>query len=181
MTLSESYLALAALLDYPRDRRELLKRAEALGHDLETRGITSPLASFRSFLEHASLNELQEEYVASFDFNPVTTPNLGHHLYGDHQHKGSYLIGLKEQFARHGFAAKGYELPDHVSVLLCFLAHLSGLGTDLPRREFIAEQVLPGLSRLAQAGHQENVSPWLSLAAVAEGLCGADCKEVSRC
>jgi hypothetical protein len=34
------------------------------------------------------------------------------------------MIGLKQEFGRHDFAPAGNELPDHLAVLLGFLAHL---------------------------------------------------------
>ena len=92
---------------------------------LQDRDIESPLVPFARFVESSALEKLQEEYVATFDFNPAVALYLGHHLFGDNQKKGAYLIRLKQEFGRHGFTPSGNELPDHLPLVLGFLAHLA--------------------------------------------------------
>lgn len=175
MTIAACYAGLARLLDYPMDGEEVRFAHDAVGSFLRDAGNGSPTAPFAEFAAASSLAELQEEYVATFDFNPATAPYLGHHLFGDNRKKGAYLIGLKEEFGRHGFIPTGHELPDHLAVLLAFLAHLAGRGDDAARREFIAAHVLPGVQRLSAAFALRRHSPWQSVVAAAEELCTADC------
>jgi nitrate reductase molybdenum cofactor assembly chaperone NarJ/NarW len=181
MNLTQSYRALAQLLDYPEDRDALLASCGDLAGHLQQHGLPYPAASFEAFLKGATLAELQEDYVANFDFNPAAAPYLGHHLYGDNQKKGAYLIRVKQAFGLYDFTPEGCELPDHLAVLLSFVAHLTECGEAPFRREFIAELVLPGLNKLVQEYARHSASPWLSLVEAAELLCSTDCKEVSTC
>ena len=181
MTTTDGYLGLARLLDYPEDREALLASYDVLADHLAGRGLASPAAVFRAFVEESTLAQLQEDYVANFDFNPATAPYLGHHLYGDNQKKGAYMIRVKQEYIRHDFTPQGCELPDHLAVLLGFLAHLARRSEDTVRRQFIAELVLPGLDKLVAACAPRGLSPWLTLVEAAGLLCSADCQEVSAC
>jgi nitrate reductase molybdenum cofactor assembly chaperone NarJ/NarW len=181
MSIHESYDGLAQLLDYPQDRDGLLESYGNLVSHLERSGLDSPAAPFGALVRSSTLAELQEDYVANFDFNPAAAPYLGHHLYGDNQKKGTYMIRVKQEFGRHDFTPEGCELPDHLAVLLSFLAHLARRGEDTFRRQFIEELVLPGLNKLVEGYARHSASPWLALVEAAELLCSADCKEVSTC
>ena len=181
MTTTDGYLGLARLLDYPEDREALLASYDVLADHLAGRGLASPAAVFRAFVEESTLAQLQEDYVANFDFNPATAPYLGHHLYGDNQKKGAYMIRVKKEYIQHEFDQEGCELPDHLAVLLSFVSHLSGRGEELCRRRFVEELVLPGLQKLVAGQARNEGSPWLTLMEAALTLCSADCEEVSTC
>jgi nitrate reductase delta subunit len=140
-----------------------------------------PVASFADFAAASPLAQLQEEYVASFDFNPATAPYLGHHLFGDNQKKGGYMIMLKQEFERCGYIPAGVELPDHLSVLLGFLAHLARQEESGDRQLFIAKCVLPGVERYHAAFDTKQKSHWKNLVDTARLLCAEDCKEVHSC
>ena len=181
MSIAESYQALARLLEYPGEREGLTESYREVVRFFRENGIETPTAPFGELLRVSTLAELQEDYVAQFDFNPAQAPYLGHHLYGDNQKKGAYLIRVKEQFRRFGFAPCGCELPDHLTVLLGFLAHLSRRGEDGFRRRFIAEEVRPGVDKLAGSCAARGVSPWLTLVEAAGLMLSADCREVATC
>lgn len=181
MSIHESYRGLARLLDYPQGKEGLVECCDRVAAFLTESGWEFPAAPFRELLRASTLAELQEDYVALFDFNPAAAPYLGHHLYGDNQKKGAYLIELKKEYARHGFVPAADELPDHLGVLLGFLAHLAANGEDEVRRRFIAEKVTPGLDRLIGSCEPRGASPWLTLIEAAGRLVGADCREVSTC
>ncbi|GFO58307.1 hypothetical protein GMST_06320 [Geomonas silvestris] len=181
MSIQESYQALARLLDYPKGKQELTESYRLVASFFSEYGMAPPAAPFGELLEEASLAELQEEYVAQFDFNPAQAPYLGHHLYGDNQKKGAYLIRVKQQYRSFDFAPPENELPDHLRVLLAFLGHLAGLGEDTLRRQFIAHEVQPGLDKLIEATGARGLSPWLTLVEAAGLLVSHDCREVSTC
>lgn len=181
MTIAASYDALARMLDYPEDK-ELLQTDYALVSSfLKKQRLDNSISSFAEFASVSSLAALQEEYVATFDFNPATAPYLGHHLFGDNQKKGGYMIMLKQEFERCGFTPGGTELPDHLSVVLGFLAHLARQEDYGPRQPFIAECVLPGVERLHTAFAARQDSHWKVLVETARLLCAEDCKEVQSC
>ncbi|HBG04354.1 MAG: nitrate reductase molybdenum cofactor assembly chaperone [Geobacteraceae bacterium GWC2_58_44] len=181
MSIHESYDGLARLLDYPQGKQGLLESYDSLAAFLSQSGLESPAAPFQALVRSSTLAELQEDYVAHFDFNPAAAPYLGHHLYGDNQKKGAYMISVKQEFGRHDFEPAENELPDHLAVLLSFLAHLARRGEHDFRRRFIEEMVMPGLDKLVASCAPRSASPWLTLVEAAGVLCSADCREVSPC
>ena len=181
MTIAASYDALARLLDYPTDKGQLQVDYDLVSAFLNKQRLDSSLSCFAEFADASSLAALQEEYVATFDFNPATAPYLGHHLFGDNQKKGGYMIMLKQEFERCGYTPSGVELPDHLSVLLGFLAHLARQEEHGARQPFIAGCVLPGVERLQTAFAARQDSHWNVLIETARMLCAEDCKEVHPC
>lgn len=181
MTIAASYEALARMLDYPEEKQQLQDDYKLVSTFLNKRCLDSLIAEFATFADTSSLVTLQEEYVATFDFNPATAPYLGHHLFGDNQKKGGYMIMLKQEFERCGYTPVGTELPDHLSVVLGFLAHLARQEELGPRQPFIAEYVLPGVERLNTAFAARQDSHWKVLIEAALLLCAEDCKEVPSC
>ena len=92
---------------------------------------------------------------------------------------------LKQEYERCGYTPAGVELPDHLSVLLGFLAYLARSGGDgdevWSRQPFIADCVLPGVERLNTAFAARQDFHWKVLIEAARLLCEADCKEVYSC
>lgn len=177
MSFQDSYLGLARLLCYPEGKDGLLECCDCVASHFRESGLEAPSAPFEAFFRDATLSGLQEDYVTVFDFNPKGSLYLGHHLYGDNQKKSAFMIGLKQEFGRHEFDPAGNELPDHLTVLLSFLAHLARRGEEDYRRRFIAEMVLPGLGRMAATDTESRPPAWQSLIDAAEALCSADSKE----
>ncbi len=135
---------LAQLLDYPEPG--IVSAAEEcatlLGiHDVEAAAVV------RRFGEQAALmqtGELQETYTAAFDLDPARALYVGYHLFGETYKRSIFLFALKEHYRQCGFDA-GAELPDHLVVLLRFLARCPD-----PRRigETVEEGLLPALDNL---------------------------------
>jgi nitrate reductase molybdenum cofactor assembly chaperone NarJ/NarW len=181
MTIAETYAALGRLLDYPTEKKGLQTDHAVISAFLENRQTECAISSFADLVDAAPLAALQEEYVATFDFNPATAPYLGHHLFGDNQKKGGYMIRLKQEYARHGFTPSTNELPDHLPVVLGFLAHLTREENAAQRRPFIADLVLPGMEKLSAVFATRPECPWKPLIEAALFVCSADCKEVTPC
>jgi nitrate reductase molybdenum cofactor assembly chaperone NarJ/NarW len=179
MSRAESYQALAMLLEYPQDREAMILCSDGLQSYLEKRGLEPSASSFADYLRGSTLARLQEDYLARFDSDPTKTPYLGHHLHDDSKKKATFMIRVKHEFTRSCFSPSTRELPDHLSVLLFFLAHLARLGEDERRRQFTAEAVLPGLKKLVAAGEPCDPSPWLPVIKTAEKLLSADCEEIA--
>ena len=174
MSIAQGYASLSRMLDYPAEKEEILADFGRVRPFLEPEDGSSPLERFERFVGSSTPAGLQEEYVATFDFNPSAAPYLGHHLFGDSRKKGAYLIRLKQEFARHGFAPAGCELPDHLPLLLGFLAHLATRADDAVRRSFIREFVLPGVERLVAGFSARTDSPWKAVLEAARTVCAAD-------
>ena len=174
MSLAECYSALARMLDYPEGTERLLADYDNVRTILQTKKIESPLEPFGRIVETSALARFQEEYVATFDFNPAVALYLGHHLFGDNQKKGTYLVRVKQEFGRCGFTPSGNELPDHLPLLLEFLAYLARNGKDGVRRSFLSECVVPGVERLVAAFSARGDSPWKPVVEAVKLLCIAD-------
>lgn len=182
MTIADCYDALARMIDYPSEKSGLQSDCDLVSTFMKKQKLEHrPVASFADFAAAAPLAALQEEYVATFDFNPATAPYLGHHLFGDNQKKGGYMIMLKQEFERCGYIPAGVELPDHLSVVLGFLAHLARQEEHGSRQPFITNCVLPGVERLNTAFAARQDSHWKTLVEAARLLCAEDCKEVPSC
>ncbi len=134
----------ADLLDYPGPSTP--ERAEDLClRVLAPRSPASaPLEGFREFLARASPGEIEEAYTRAFDLEAPTSLYVGFHLFGDTARRGPFLVGLKRAYGRAGFET-GPELPDHLAVLLRFLAVRPGCEE---RRELLQDCVGPALAAI---------------------------------
>jgi nitrate reductase delta subunit len=175
MITAELYTSLARMLDYAQEKKSLLSALGVAQGYLVDERLACSLAAFGEFVTTSTLAEIQEEYVATFDFNPSVAPYLGHHLFGDNQKKGEYLIALKGEYRLHGYTPLGNELPDHLPLILWFLAHLARGGDVGARRSFIARHVLPGVEKLVDSfAASRRDSPWRPVVEAVRLICGED-------
>ncbi len=184
MRIAETYTFLSRIIGYPEEKEVLQTGSEAVSKSLRGQGIPCPLSPFAEFVARSTLAALQEDYVATFDFNPAVALYLGHHLYGDNQKKGLYLIRLKQEFRRQGFTPPENELPDHLPVVFQFLAHLARQEQAEIRQAFISESVLPGLERLVAGLAARKNSPWKPVVEASRLFCSTDAtapQEVNPC
>jgi nitrate reductase delta subunit len=66
--------------------------------------------------------ELQEQYVMLFDRSRTLSLNLFEHVHGESRDRGGAMVSLIETYRDGGFEPATSELPDHLPVLLEFLA-----------------------------------------------------------
>lgn len=143
--------AFADVLDYPRAPvADSVRACEALAAARSPEA-ASLLAGFRALAEGQPLGELQEAYTLAFDLDsmsdlePTCYPYVGHHLFDENPKRSAFLVGLNERYHAHGFTAEG-ELPDHLVVLLRFLAVCDD---EALAAELLHDAVVPGLERMA--------------------------------
>jgi nitrate reductase delta subunit len=129
---------LSLLLDYP-DEALLAGRdevAQALA-ELEASPRRDGLQAFAAWLYETPRFDVEQEYVASFDFSKRTTLYLSFYTYGDRRQRGMAMLALKERFAAAGlpFSDGGGNLPDYLPAVLEFaaLAHVED-GDELLRQ-----------------------------------------------
>lgn len=118
--------ALSALLTYPQ--HDLQAAVPAIQKLLEGEGLLSParaesLAPLLAELEEWDLYDLQERYVLLFDRSRALSLNLFEHVHGEGRDRGGAMVDLLETYRAAGFEPIGPELPDHLPLLLEFLAH----------------------------------------------------------
>lgn len=140
----------AGLLDYPRaDFREKINECFHLLCDLNTEAATR-ISTFNRFAIHTPISRMEEVYTRTFDLQPVCSLYMGHHLFGEGPRRGIFMAGLKEHYGLHGFSS-GMELPDHLSVMLRFLAKW-----EADRKEIIEACVVPCLKKMVETLHKGN-------------------------
>jgi len=175
MMIEDLYASLAQMLDYPHDKESLSSALGVVREYLRDERLECSLTLFGGFVAGHTLAEIQEEYVATFDFNPTVAPYLGHHLFGDNQKKGTYLITLKGEYGRHGYIPLGNELPDHLPLILRFLVFLTRGGEAETRISFIGLHVLPGVEKLSDSfAASRPDSPWRSAVEAVRLICSED-------
>lgn len=148
MVKTERYLycLLAELLEYPR--HELSARARECRDLLAT---TRPEAAglmgeFATFVEGTPRGRLEEVYSATFDLSPDCCPYAGYHLFGDDPKRADLMIGLQQSYRAIGFSAEN-ELPDHLALLLRFLAQQADLELE---RDLLDRVVVPTLEKMSK-------------------------------
>lgn len=73
-------------------------------------------------LQSGDIYALQEQYVMLFDRSRTLSLNLFEHVHGESRDRGGAMVSLLETYRDGGFEPATTELPDHLPVLLEFLA-----------------------------------------------------------
>ncbi|MBI1880623.1 MAG: nitrate reductase molybdenum cofactor assembly chaperone [Chloroflexi bacterium] len=142
---------LAKILEYPQaDLAEAVYECEAL-LSLENSAAVTCLREFRDFIAETSLGRLQEIYTVTFDLDATCHPYVGYHLFGESYKRSAFMLGLKERYAGYGLDT-GSELPDHLAMLLRYLALCDDAGQA---GEMIHEALLPALERMIKPELEE--------------------------
>lgn len=134
----------AGLLAYPT--------AELPGQVAECLALVSPLsgeaasrlASFQQFVAQTTRARLEEVYTGTFDLQVMCYPYVGYQLFGESYKRGAFMVGLKAQYRQYGFAVEN-ELPDHLAVVLSFLAVIDDAGLC---RSVVVEGLTPALAKM---------------------------------
>jgi nitrate reductase delta subunit len=111
---------------------------------------------------------LQELYVATFEFNPACTLEIGWHLFGENYERGEFLVKMRDQLRRHG-VAEFTELPDHLTHLLPLIARMK----HDEAASLTGEYLLPALAKVRTAIGGKNNPYEEPLAALEETLLAA--------
>lgn len=178
MKPGESYYYLSILFDYPWDKAAVQAAATGLAGLLAKQGLATDITPFVEYVTASSLGALQEEYVRTFDFNPLCAPYLSHHLYGDNNKKSDFMISLKELYRQHDFTPRTCELPDHVSILFDCAAQLCAMGNSDARRMLVRTFMSEGLDKMNSTAARNEDLQWRYAIAAAAAVSSGDCQEV---
>jgi nitrate reductase delta subunit len=127
------------------------------------------LDAFVDRAERAPRHALEEAFSAAFDLEPACAPYVGYHLCGDGPLRGQFLAELAGVYTAAGFTPPGptAELPDHLAVVLRFLAGTPG---GEARDALLEDGLAPALERMLGAfGGSDNPYRFV-LAALREEL-----------
>ena len=151
--------AFADLLDYPRPgiaERAAECRALVAG---ETPRAARLLDDFLADLERIPPGQLEELYTGAFDLDTLSDldatcyPYIGHHLLGESYKRSTFMLELRRRYQAAGFEVE-HELPDHVVVMLRFLARCTD--PELAE-ELVGDAILPALSRMTRDGDEASI------------------------
>jgi nitrate reductase delta subunit len=166
--MDRSLKAFSLILSYPT--RELQHAMPEIGAVLasDTRLTATARRALRPLVEELvgrDIYDLQETFVMLFDRSRTLSLNLFEHVHGESRDRGGAMVSLVETYREGGFDPVTSELPDHLPVLLEFLAtrpfaeaqdtladaaHIfEALSERLVRRESPYAAVFAGLIQLA--------------------------------
>ena len=152
--LAVAWQAVSLLLDYPTP-------AWAQSHDAIRRavaglpeGVRMPLGSFLDHVASQPLEDVQRDYVETFDHTRKCCLYLTYFTYGDTRRRGVALVQFKQAYRKAGLDLTAEELPDHLGVVLEF-----GATADVDAAWKLLNDHRAGIEmlRLALADRQ---SPW---------------------
>ncbi len=121
------------------------------------------LQRFLGRVETVPLVRLQADYVATFDLKRTCCLYLTYYTYGDTRKRGMALLRFRHVYRRAGLELIPDELPDHLGVVLEFMALVD---VDLGRRLLAEHRAALDLLRRALA---DLASPYLD---VLDAVCG---------
>ncbi len=166
--MDRMFKALSLVLSYPTAelQRAMPEIGDVLVGDARLEpSIRAALGMLAAGLEEDDLYDLQERYVMLFDRSRTLSLNLFEHVHGESRERGGAMVSLIETYRAGGFEPATTELPDHLPVLLEFLATrptretqetladaahiLDALTKRLERRESRYAAVFAALSNLA--------------------------------
>ncbi|MDX2484889.1 MAG: nitrate reductase molybdenum cofactor assembly chaperone [Pseudodonghicola sp.] len=168
--MDRSLKAMSLLLSYPTEELQhaMPEIAGVLASDSRlTTAARRALRPLVETLQSGDIYEVQETYVALFDRSRSLSLNLFEHVHGESRDRGGAMVNLVEMYRAGGFDPVTSELPDHLPVLLEFLAMrpladvqdtladaahiLAALQTRLERRESPYDAVFAALLQIADA------------------------------
>lgn len=162
------YRLFADLLEYPTPA--LARQAEECWLRLAVANAPAAdlLHEFRRFVEQTPPARLEEIFAATFDLQAVCYPYVGYHLFGESYKRGQFMARLNEGYRQRGFSA-GSELPDHVAIVLRFLA--LGSVDRVPERSegddfaqaLLSEGLIPALDKMALAFGEPAGNPYAAV------------------
>ena len=117
------YDEFAAVVKYPdagfqdraRQCKNLLKDEES--------NIKVYIDTFVERMTDRTLDELEEQYIRTFDMNPTCSMDTGWQLFGEDYNRGLYMVKVRGEMRKFGIVETS-ELPDHLTNVLQVLGRM---------------------------------------------------------
>jgi len=153
----EIYHLFAELFQYPNEKtREHAEKCQEILSRVSPR-CAGLLREFAAFLENTPSSSVEEVYTSTFDLQPSCCPYIGWHLFGESYKRGAFLASLRAEYRKHNFSEKN-ELPDHIAIVLDFLASSESDVAD----ELVSDCLVPAIEAMLQ-GFPRNENAYKSL------------------
>lgn len=162
--------ALSLILGYPtRELQAAMPEIVAviLSDSRLTTAARRAISPLLDQLTEDDIYDLEERYVALFDRSRTLSLNLFEHVHGESRSRGGAMVDLLETYRAGGYEPASSELPDHLPMLLEFLA-------TRPTRE--AKETLADAAHILQALRERLVrreSPYATAFAALLQIAGA--------
>ncbi len=144
-----SYELFAKLLTYPSEEYGEVVR------ELARQSKEDQLSMFAEKTSNLSREEFEELYTRTFDINPLSSLEVGWHLYGETYERGSFLVKMRQSLKALGIQ-ESTELPDHLSHVLVALERVE---PGKEANELALKFVSPALTKMLEA-FKEKQNPY---------------------
>ena len=146
------YHCFARMLEYPAGGTlQAAIKAQGLLID-EDPASAAQLKEFHDYAAALPPGRLEEVYTGTFDLDAACHPYIGYHLFGETYKRSIFLVELKQRYAAEGFVFSDSELPDHLAVILHFLATTRD---EIQAQEIARDALLPVLDRMTGRAKSE--------------------------
>jgi len=155
----EVYRLYTRLLEYPQPGIEGLVHQLIVKLQPVSPDAANLLTNFQQFVSQVPHAHLEEIYTSTFDLQGAGCPYIGHHIFGDTYKRSWFMARLNREYRLWGFSP-GNELPDHITVVLGFLA----LGNqDEFTQTLLEEGLVPAVEKMVDElkPKAENPYYWL--------------------
>jgi len=153
---SELYRLFARLLEYPQPGMEGLVRQVIAKLQSDSPQAAEILTGFQQFVQQVPQAQLEELYTRTFDLQDVCCPYIGHQLFGETYKRSWFMARLNQEYRLWSFPI-GQELPDHISVVLSFLA----LGIQYEfSQTLLKEALVPAMEKMVDEFGQDEDNPY---------------------
>lgn len=116
------FLFVSLLLHYPDEEVMETGELRQLIEELPNSEAVALLLQFIDYLESESFEDLAQNYVNTFDFNPKTNLYLTYSATGEERERGEILVRIKRFYSEAGFEVATDELPDYLPLILEFIS-----------------------------------------------------------
>lgn len=145
------YDEIAAVVKYPK--AEFYARArhcQELLND-EDAAVKLYIDTFLDRMADKSLPELEEQYIRTFDMNPICSMDTGWQLFGEDYNRGLYMVRVREEMRKYG-VEESSELPDHLTNVLPVLGRMD----ENAASEFATACVIPAVKKILSGLNEDN-------------------------
>lgn len=138
---------LANILCYPGEgyKSRVAECLQFMASHADSEEIIGRLSAFAKATRDLTTADLEELYTRTFDINPVSSLEVGWHLFGETYERGAFLVQMRDALRRCG-VEESTELPDHLTSVL----HAAGRMGQSEAEEFINLRVQKAVGKMLE-------------------------------